>query len=46
MALTGASEQDIDSIFGWLEAYYSHKMQMYYASRFKRTVRCCVTRLL
>ena len=34
MATTGATEQDIDIIFGWLESYYSQKMQLHYQSRF------------
>ena len=42
-AITGASEQDIDMIFGWLEAMYSHKMQLHYESRFDRTRRSMVT---
>ena len=42
-ALTGATEQDIDMIFGWLEAMYSHKMQLHYESRFDRTRRSMVT---
>ena len=43
MHLTGATEQDIDIIFGWLEAFYSQKMQVHYQSRFTRTRRCAVT---
>jgi hypothetical protein len=42
-AITGATEQDIDMIFGWLEAMYSHKMQLHYESRFDRTRRSMVT---
>ena len=45
MHLTGATEQDIDIIFGWLEAFYSQKMQVHYQSRFTRTRRCAVTSL-
>ena len=43
MDVTGATEQDIDMIFGWLEAFYSHKMQLHYSSRFTRTRRSAVT---
>ena len=43
---TGATEQDIDIIFGWLEAMYSHKMQLHYETKFLRELRCCVTRLV
>mgnify|MGYP007125929686 CR=1 FL=1 len=32
MGETGASEQDIDITFGWMEAFYSAKMQMHYAT--------------
>ena len=46
MALTGATEQDIDMIFGWLEAFYSRKMQIHYQSDFDRERRCAVTRLI
>ena len=41
--ISGASEQDIDMIFGWLEAMYSHRMQLHYESRFDRTRRSMVT---
>ena len=43
MEITGATEQDIDITFGWLEAMYSHRMQLHYESRFTRTVRARVT---
>ena len=33
MAETGASEEDIDLVFGWNEAVHASKMQHYYASR-------------
>ena len=46
MSVSGASEQDIDLTFGWMEAFYSAKMQVHYESRFKRERRCCVTRLI
>ena len=45
MALTGASEQDIDLYFGWLERFYQQKMQIHYESRFTRTRRSAVTSL-
>ena len=43
---TGATEQDIDLTFGWMEAFHSAKMQVHYESRFTRDRRCCVTRLV
>ena len=43
---TGASEQDIDIMFGWQEAFYSAKMQMHYETKLLREVRTCVTRLV
>lgn len=46
MRTTGATEQDIDIIFGWMEAFYSQKMQNLYESRFTREVRCRVTSLV
>ena len=45
MHLTGVSEQDIDLYFGWLERFYSSKMQVHYESRFTRTKRTGVTSL-
>ena len=45
MHLTGASEQDIDVVFGWMEAFYSQKMQLHYSSNFTRERRKCVTSL-
>ena len=45
MALTGASEMDIDLYFGWLERFYHQKMQIHYESRFTRTRRTAVTSL-
>ena len=41
--LTGASEQDIDIIFGWNEAMYAKNMQTHYESNFTREKRCIVT---
>ena len=46
MSQTGASEQDIALTFGWMEAFYSAKMQVHYESRFTRERRSCVTRLV
>ena len=43
MALTGATEQDIDLYFGWMERFYQAKMQIHYESRFTRTRRTAVT---
>ena len=40
---TGATEQDIDIIFGWQEAFYSAKMQLHYESSFDRVRRAAVT---
>ena len=45
MAKTGASEQDIDLYFGWMERFYQAKMQIHYESRFTRTRRSAVTSL-
>ena len=46
MGETGATEQDIDIIFGWLEAMYSQKMQLHYESTFTRTRRAAVTSMI
>ena len=43
---TGATEQDIDIIFGWLENFYSAKMQMHYESKFDREKRKVVTMMV
>ena len=43
MAVTGASEQDIDLYFGWMERFYQQKMQVHYESRFTRKRRIAVT---
>ena len=45
-AETGAEESDIDIVFGWLEAFYSKKMQMHYESSFDREKRKCVTMMI
>ena len=45
-AQSGASEEDIDLIFGWNEAMYSAQMQHHYESKFVREVRCRVTQFL
>ena len=46
MKETGATEQDIDLIFGWNEALYSQKMQVHYESTFDKEKRKNVTRLI
>ena len=46
MERTGATEQDIDLIFGWNEKMYSHKMQCHYETRFNRDRRYRVTMYL
>lgn len=46
MEETGASEQDIDIVFGWMEAFYSAKMQMHYETKLIREKRSAVTRLI
>ena len=43
---TGASEEDIDLVFGWQEALYSAKMQRHYETKFNRERRTAVTRML
>ena len=43
MATTGATEEDIDVIFGWMEAFYSQKMQRHYESQPARERRSVVT---
>ena len=43
MAKSGVSEQDIDLVFGWLEALYSQKMQVHYESSLSRVRRAMVT---
>jgi hypothetical protein len=43
MAETGASEEDIDRVFGWNEAVHASKMQHYYASRRDIVRRAAVT---
>ena len=46
MDKTGATEEDIDRIFGWNERMYSMKMQHHYSSRFNRDKRYRVTMYL
>ena len=46
MSETGATEQDIDLVFGWMEAMYSQRMQVHYESTFVREKRKAVTRLV
>ena len=41
--ITGATEEDIDLVFGWQEAMYSQKMQKHYETRFIRDRRSLVT---
>ena len=45
MAATGATEQEIDLYFGWMESFYNAKMQVHYESRVTRERRCRVTSL-
>ena len=46
MEQTGVTEADIDLIFGWMEAFYSQKMQRHYESHFDRIRRAAVTSLI
>ena len=46
MARSGASEQDIDLVFGWQENMYSQRMQYHYETRFNRERRYRVTMFL
>ena len=46
MAQTGATELDIDLIFGWNEALHSQKMQLHYETKFNREKRTRVTKLI
>ena len=46
MELTGATEMDLDLMFGWQEKMYSRKMQIHYEQRFTRERRAKVTSLL
>ena len=46
MSRTGATEMDIDLMFGWNERMYSAKMQLHYAETFTRDVRHRVTMYL
>ena len=46
MARSGATEQDIDLLFGWMESFYSQKMQVHYEAKFVRERRCRVTSLI
>ena len=43
--LTGATEQEIDLVFGWQEALYSQRMQLHYESDFDFIRRAAVTSL-
>ena len=46
MQQTGATERDIDLVFGWNEAFYSQKMQTHYESVFDRDRRKNVTKMI
>ena len=46
MGRSGASEQDIDLVFGWMENMYSQRMQYHYETRFNRERRYRVTMFL
>jgi len=46
MAKSGATEYDIDLVFGWQERMYSQKMQLHYETRFNREQRYRVTMFL
>ena len=46
MAETGATEADIDIVFGWQEAFYNQKMQRHYESTFDRIKRAAVTSMI
>ena len=46
MHQTGATEEDIDMIFGWMEAFYSQKMQKHYQTRLVRDRRRMVTSMI
>ena len=43
MSKSGATEYDIDLVFGWMERFYSQKMQLHYETRFNREQRYRVT---
>ena len=46
MHLTGASERDIDMIFGWNEHLYKAMMQLHYESNIRRDARSKVTSMM
>ena len=46
MHLTGATERDIDMIFGWNEHMYKAIMQLHYESNLQRDKRAKVTSLM
>ena len=46
MHITGATERDIDIIFGWNEALYHAVMQLHYESNLQRERRCVVTSMM
>ena len=43
---TGATEEEIDLVFGWQEALYSQRMQRHYESDFDFIRRAAVTSLM
>eukprot|EP00966_Prymnesium_polylepis_P184121 4267356-Prymnesium_polylepis.2 len=44
--LTGATEQAIDLLFGWMEAFFSRKMQLHYETKLVREERASITRFI
>ena len=46
MHITGATERDIDIIFGWNEALYHAIMQLHYESNLQWEKRCMVTSMM
>ena len=43
---TGASEEDIDLVFGWNESKHAGKMQLHYESTLDRVRRAAVTSMI
>ena len=43
---SGASEVEIDRMFGWNEAAYRRVMQLHYAGRHEREARKCITKFM
>ena len=46
MQVTGATEQEIDIVYGWNEAMYSARMQLHYDSDFDFLRRAAVTSMM